>query len=128
MDHRMNIEKMSRYITVRPGVSSPHGHERRVLLSLPRVKWLEAQPDYEPWPPLEAPRPKPEIKPEQINPRRHTFRPQLRSDELSTAQKQAWDLHRSGKSHAEVGAMLNKSTNAVGKLLAQAREKLGVNL
>lgn len=122
----MKIEAQSKYITIKPGVPSSHGDSRRVLLSLPRVKWLDSQPDYEPWPPLEPPRPSVAGKP--INTRKFSFRPQTRSDKLSAMQQEAWDLHCSGKTHVQIGVEMNKTTNAVGKLIAQAREKLGISL
>ena len=122
------MQKVSKYIHVRSSISCGPGDGRRVLLSLPRVRWLERQPDYTPWPPLETPLPKPEIKGEQINTRRHLFRPQLRSDELTQRQRQAWALHIGGHSHAEIGERMCCSVNAASKLIGQAREKLGVGL
>lgn len=112
----MRVEKTSKYITV--------NEQRRVLLSLPRVKWLEAQPDYEPWPPLvEAPKPVADYQPA-----RYDSRPQKRSHELTARQKQAWDYHTEGKTNKEIALIMGSTNNAVGKLLEQAREKLGVGL
>ncbi|QXX74267.1 hypothetical protein MHY1_01077 [Methylovirgula sp. HY1] len=37
------IEKISRMIEIRP--QSAHGDARHVLLSLPRIKWLEGRKD-----------------------------------------------------------------------------------
>ena len=120
----MQIEKVSKFINSR---SFENATGRRVLLSLPRVRWLEAQPDYTPWPPLETPKPPPPAVPD-YKPGKYTLRPQYRNDRLSDAQKRAWDLHRSGMSHMWIGVEMNKTTNAVGKLIAQAREKLGIGL
>lgn len=115
----MNIERVSKYIL------TGHGESRRVLLSLPRVKWLEAQPDYTPWPPLETKKPEPT---QEHKPERYTLRPQLRNNELSVRQRQAWALHLGGATHAKAAEVMGCSPNAVGKLIAQAREKLGVGL
>lgn len=120
-------EKQSKYISIRSGVSSSQGDARRVLLSLPRVKWLDRQPDYMPWPPLEEPKPKPKIV-TGFRPAPYTLKPHLRNDKLSLMQQHAWDLHLSGKTNVQIGVEMNKSTNAVGKLLGQAREKLGIIL
>lgn len=113
----MMIEKMSKYVLV--------NEHRRVLISLPRVKWLEAQPDYEPWPPLEEPPPEPIVD---FQPTRYTLRPQARSHDLSPRQKHVWAMHREGKSNKEIAEALQSTPNAIGKLLAQAREKLGIGL
>jgi len=121
----VNVERISRYISIKPGVSEAQGAERRVLLSLPRVRWLERQPDYKPWPALQ------ESKPEPVpdyQPTKHSFRPQLRSDELSERQKQAWALYLEGLSVKQVGEKMGISSNAASKLLAQAREKQGIGL
>lgn len=120
-------EKQSKYISIRSGVSSSQGDARRVLLSLPRVKWLDRQPDYMPWPPLEEPKPKPKIV-TGFRPAPYAFKPHLRNDKLSLMQQHAWELHLSGKTNVQIGVEMNKSTNAVGKLLVQARLKLGINL
>lgn len=131
-ERQMNIEKVSKYITKYTDTDNPkYGTftRRNILLSLPRVKWLERQPDYTPWPPLPpitAPEVRTDHKP--INTRKFSFRPQTRNNELSPSQQQAWNLHRNGKSHAQIGEEMGKSSNAIGKLLAQAREKLGINL
>ena len=123
----MNIEKVSKYINVRSGISCGPGDGRRVLLSLPRVQWLERQPDYAPWPPLEKLKPEPE--PEQEHqPARYTFRPQLRNNELSVRQRQAWNLHLAGMSMKQIGEKMDCTDNAASKLVAQARDKLGVGL
>ena len=111
----MQVPKVSKYITV--------NEQRRVLLSLPRVKWLEAQPDYVPWPPLVESPPKPVVD---FQPARYDSRPQQRSYDLTARQKQVWGLHREGKSNKEIAELMGSSPNAVGKLLAQAREKLGI--
>ena len=122
----MQIEKMSKYISVTPGIAQPNAFGRQVLLSLPRVKWLERQPDYEPWPELATP-PRDERVKDYIA-SRYTFRPQTRRNELSPMQKQAWELQQTGMTHAQIAKRLSKSKNAIGKLLAQAREKLGIGL
>ena len=121
----MNVEKVSKYISIRSGISEPQSAGRRVLMSLPRVKWLEAQPDYEPWPPLEEPKPEPPPEPE---PARYSFRPQLRSNEMSDRQKEAWAMHGEGLSNIQIAERMKITPNAAGKLLAQAREKLGIGL
>ena len=123
------MEKQSKYITKYTDVDNPkYGTftRRNILLSLPRVKWLDRQPDYTPWPDLPPPA-QPEDKPKHT-PTRYTFRPQTRSDQLTPLQQQVWDLHRQGLSHVKIGVEMNKSTNAIGKLIAQAREKLGIDL
>lgn len=122
----MTIEKQSKYVSVSPAVGAPQGTARRVLLSLPRVRWLEAQPDYEPWPELKEPEPEPE--PEPKKPARYTLRPETRSNELSNRQRQAWALHLGGLSMAQIGEKMDCSANAAGKLVQQAREKLGIGL
>lgn len=112
----MKIEKISKFVMI--------NDQRRVLISLPRIKWLERQPDYKPWPPLEdISKTEPEPRPA-----RYDCRPQARNYELTERQKQAWDLHSENKSHKEIAEILGSTTNAVGKLLEQAREKLGVGL
>ena len=125
------MEKQSKYITKYTDVDNPkYGTftRRNILLSLPRVKWLDRQPDYTPWPDLPAvvqTEDKPERKPVKT---RYTFRPHMRSDKLTPLQQQVWDLHRKGLSHPQIGQQMGKSTNAVAKLIAQAREKLGIDL
>lgn len=121
----MNVEKVSKYISIRSGISEPQSVGRRVLMSLPRVRWLEAQPDYEPWPPLEEPKPEPPPEPE---PARYELRPQLRSNEMSDRQKAAWAMHNEGLSNIQIAERMKITPNAAGKLLAQAREKLGIGL
>jgi DNA-binding CsgD family transcriptional regulator len=37
-------------------------------------------------------------------------------------------MHKEGKTMAQIGVQLKRSTNAASKLVAQAREKLGVGL
>jgi DNA-directed RNA polymerase specialized sigma24 family protein len=123
------MEKQSKYITKYTDVDNPkYGTftRRNILLSLPRVKWLDRQPDYTPWPELPT-IVQTEDKPER-KPTRCTFRPHTRSNQLTPLQQQAWDLHCQGLSHAKISVEMNKSTNAIGKLLAQAREKLGIDL
>lgn len=99
---------------------------RVFVISLPRVRWLERDPDYratglvaETADEYEEPAPVALVK---------KPRPTQRSDALSPAQKQAWDLHRSGFSVNRVAVEMNRSRNAASKLLAQAREKLGIGL
>ena len=46
--------------------------------------------------------------------------------QLTELQQKVLDLKNSGLTLAEVGAALGRSTNAVSKLLAQAREKTGL--
>lgn len=119
----MIIERVSKYITINhSGISSKHGDGRRVLLSMPRVKWLEAQPDYTPWPPLEEKQPKQETKINQ--PTRYQYRPHLRKNELSDRQRQAWTLSMENYTRRQIAEKMQCSQNAVAKLIAQAREKL----
>lgn len=123
------MEKQSKYITKYTDVDNPkYGTfaRRNILLSLPRVKWLDRQPDYTPWPDL-PPVAQAEDKPERKT-TRYKFRPHLRNDKLTEMQQRAWDLHRNGLSYVRIGVEMNKSTNAVSKLIAQAREKLGIDL
>ena len=117
------MNRVSKYIHVRSGISCGPGDGRRVLLSLPRVEWLERQPDYEPWPPLKEPEPEPDFQPT-----KHSFRPQLRSHELSVRQRQAWNLHLGGMTMIQIGAKMDCTPNAASKLVAQAKEKLGIGL
>ena len=117
------MNRVSKYIHVRSGISCGPGDGRRVLLSLPRVEWLERQPDYEPWPPLKEPEPEPDFQPT-----KHSFRPQLRSHELSNRQRQAWNLHLGGMTMIQIGAKMDCTPNAASKLVAQAKEKLGIGL
>lgn len=105
---------------------------------MPRVKWLERDPDYKPPVSDEEPDIEDEFKVDRrkdnrIGGRAKTggfrgFRPEMRSDKLSPAQQQAWDLYNSGMTLVAIGVEMNRSTNAVGKLLAQAREKQGIGL
>ena len=126
------MEKQSKYITKYTDVDNPkYGTftRRNILLSLPRVKWLDRQPDYTPWPELPTivqTEDKPERKP--VVNTRYTFRPHMRSDKLTPLQQQVWDLHRQGLSQPQIGQQMGKSTNAIAKLIAQAREKLGIDL
>ncbi len=103
--------------------------QRHVLVSLPRVRWLERDPDYKP-PRSDEPPPRIDRRKDaKISPSKvRGFRPQARNDELSPAQKEAWTLHLSGMKLAEIGEKMGRSANAAGKLLIQAREKLGVEL
>ena len=136
----MRIEKVSKYISVTPGAAEPKTFGRRVLLSLPRVRWLEAQPDYQPWPPLpeggsddgdldtesgsgSMVRGSPDYKPN-----RYIFRPQYRRNDLSDRQRSAWEFHCSGLTMRQIGENMGCSANAASKLVAQAREKLGIGL
>jgi hypothetical protein len=103
--------------------------QRHMLISLPRVKWLERDPDYK------LPVPPKEIKEDRRKDARignkagvKYDRPAQRSDELSSAQKQAWDLYSGGMSVVNIGVEMNRSTNAASKLVAQAKEKLGIGL
>ena len=119
------MQKVSRYIHVRSGTSCGPGDGRRVLLSLPRVQWLERQPDYKPWPALQEPKPEPVPD---YQPTRYTLRPQCRNHALSERQKQAWALYFEGLSVKQVGEKMGISANAASKLLSQAREKQGIGL
>lgn len=119
------MNRVSKYIHVRSGISCGPGDGRRVLLSLPRVEWLERQPDYVPWPPLKEPEPEPVPD---FQPTRYDLRPHLRSHELSQRQRDAWALHLGGASNQKIAEWMGCTTNAVGKLLAQAREKQGIGL
>ena len=121
------MNRVSKYIHVRSGISCGPGDGRRVLLSLPRVEWLERQPDYVPWPPLKEPAPAPEPVPD-FQPTRYDLRPHLRSHELSNRQRQAWNLHLAGLSMKQIGAKMDCTDNAASKLVSQAREKLGIGL
>jgi len=103
--------------------------QRHMLISLPRVKWLERDPDYK------LPVPPKEIKEDRRKDARignkagvKYDRPAQRSDALSSAQKQAWDLYSGGMSFVNIGVEMNRSTNAASKLVAQAKEKLGIGL
>jgi DNA-binding CsgD family transcriptional regulator len=103
--------------------------QRHVLVSLPRVKWLERDPEYRR--PTVVEEPKVDRRKDnrvgnkaKVSP--STYRP--RNDELSDAQRQAWLMHKEGKTMAQIGVQLKRSTNAASKLVAQAREKLGVGL
>ena len=133
----MRIEKISRYISVTPGVSEPRNFGRRVLLSLPRVRWLEAQPDYQPWPPLPVDGPVSDAESgvaqdleddRKVSHNRCVFRPHLRRNDLSDRQRSAWDFYRSGLTMRQIGENMGCSANAASKLVAQAREKLGIGL
>lgn len=127
----MQIEKVSRYIEPicdnRSGGTATYTR-RRILISLPRVKWLERQPDYVPWPPLVEPQPvKPQAPPRPVN--RYDPRPgPVRRDELTTQQRQIWALHLGGMLVTDIAKKLQKTPNAVSKSLAEARQKLGVGL
>lgn len=132
----MNIEKMSKYIEPfcdnRSGGASTYTR-RRILISLPRVKWLERQPDYVPWPPLVEPQPEPveAVKPkapQQQKGRYAVCRSSAPNDELSTQQRQIWALHLGGLTVAQIATKVGKTPNATSKALAQARLKLGIGL
>ena len=106
--------------------------QRHMMISLPRVRWLERDPDYRPpAPPIgikEDRRKDARIGNKPITGGVKYDRPAQRSDALSLAQKQAWDLHLQGFPVYKIGVEMNRSTNAASKLLAQAREKLGIGL
>ncbi len=119
------MQRVSKYIHVRSGISCGPGDGRRVLLSLPRVEWLERQPDYEPWPPLKEPEPEPVPD---FQPARYDLRPHLRSHELSERQKRAWDLYQTDLTVIQIGMEMGCTPNAASKLVAQAKEKLGIGL
>lgn len=132
----MQIEKMSKYIEpVCDNRSAGVGNRnrRRILMSLPRLKWLERQEDYVPWtlPPEPEPEPeeeKPGDKQSRHNGRYAAHRTSEHRDELTPQQRQVWALHLGGMSVVEIAARVGKSPNAASKMLCQARQKLGVGL
>ena len=116
-----------------------HHYDRReqryVSISMPRVKWLELDPDYKP------PRSPAAIKTDRrqdnriggvsskpVKSDRLTFRPSSRSNELSPRQRQAWALYLANKTRKQIAEIMECTENAAAKLLSQAKEKLGIGL
>jgi len=120
------MEKQSRYITRYTEASNPkYGTfaRRQILLSLPRVKWLDRQPDYEPWPDLP---PEPVIMEEKPKPKP---RPCIKlTDELTEREATAWSLHCKGFIVLKIAEAMGCSPNAASKALARAKEKQGIGL
>jgi len=52
----------------------------------------------------------------------------LRSHELSERQKRAWDLYQTDLTVIQIGMEMGCTPNAASKLVAQAKEKLGIGL
>jgi hypothetical protein len=135
----MNIEKMSKWIEPicdnRSGGAS-HYQRRRILISLPRVKWLDRQPDYEPWPDLPSPEPEPEPERKtseqpRDNGRFGSYRastPSAPNDRMSPQQREIWEMHLAGLPVVTIATRVGKSANAVSKSLSNARHKLGIGL
>lgn len=96
----MTIEKVSKYISTSQGVSEPSAFGRSVLLSLPRVKWLEEKQESEP-------------KKEVVK----------RNVKITPLQQQVLELHQSGLGIAQIAMKLSKSKNAISKLLGRIRAK-----
>jgi len=125
----MQIEKVSRYIDQLSESRSAgiNGRtRRRVLLSLPRIQWLERQPDYTPWPPLQEDTPEAPQEPPAKTKFRH-WSPSS-NDTLTPQQQKIWEMHSSGMSVVEIAERLGKTRNAASKSLQEARLKMGVGL
>jgi DNA-directed RNA polymerase specialized sigma24 family protein len=121
------MKTQSKYITRYTEASNPkYGTftRRQILLTLPRVQWLDRQLDYEPWPEIVIPEPpakeeKPKPKP----------RPCIKlTDELTEREAKAWALHCKGLIVLKIAEAMGCSPNAASKALARAKEKQGIGL
>jgi len=119
------MKTQSKYITRYTEVTNPkYGTfaRRQILLTLPRVLWLDRQPDYEPWPEIAPPAPVVrEAKPKP--------RPCIKlTDELTEREAKAWALHCKGLIVLKIAEAMGCSPNAASKALARAKEKQGIGL
>ena len=121
------MQKQSKYIVpLCDNRSSTNNQRRADLMSLPRLSWLDRQPDYDPWPETEPPHVEPRpIEPQKRKNGRFASSP---SDVMSKAQIKVWEMHMADISIAEIARRVGKSPNAVSKLLCAARHKQGIGL
>jgi DNA-binding CsgD family transcriptional regulator len=125
------MEKQSKYVTQYTDYTRPKHSSfarRQILLSLPRVQWLDRQPDYEPWPPvpempvqLPAPSSASRPRPRPTTPTRPT-------DELSAREQKALELSAGGMLVKDIAVIIGCSRNAASKVLNRARQKKGIGL
>jgi DNA-binding CsgD family transcriptional regulator len=110
----VQIEKVSRYISVQTPSRSMSGANgvRRMLLSLPRVKWLELDPDYKPFGGIDD-----EIEPP---PKPSSPKP---GSPLSGRELEIWNLRMMNMSFADIAAHFGVTRDTVRGMYARARKK-----
>ena len=108
----MLIDKVSWIIEVHniSRSSSASSCGRRVLMSLPRVKWLERDPDYVVPPPVTE------------NPTENTLRRAARP--LANREMEAYEHRRRGLSYAQISMLMGASENAARSYVSSARKKI----
>ncbi len=122
----MEIEKVSYY-------HYDAKDQRHIVMSLPRVRWLERDPEYKP--------PALILEEQKIDRRKdnrvanraivappRAFRPAQRNDELSPREAKIWMMHSKGMLVVQIAKELGVAPNAVSKALCRAREKQGIGL
>jgi DNA-binding CsgD family transcriptional regulator len=97
--------------------------QKHIYVTLPRVQWLERDPEYRA-PAYVEPK-QPERKKDA---RKKAMRPLPKSGELTLDQFRAFRLYSEGMTLVAIGVEMNRSTNAVRKLLNRASEKQGIEL
>jgi DNA-binding NarL/FixJ family response regulator len=106
----MQIEKVSKYINVTVGGTSlcDASATRKVLMSLPRVKWLERDEEYIPPPEIKV-----EVKAFPI----YAQRP------VSPREEEAYQLKLSGKELSQIADIMRVSETAAASYVATAKRK-----
>jgi DNA-directed RNA polymerase specialized sigma24 family protein len=107
--------------------------QRHIVMSLPRVRWLERDPDYKPPAPPDNEQKVDRRKDNRVANRAKTvgargFRPEMRSDELTPHEANIWAMHRKGLMVVQIASELGLTVNAASKALNRAREKQGIGL
>lgn len=115
------IESVTKFITVPVNHSDVHGRDRRVAVSLPRVRWLERDPA-----PLPAPRPRmardflpppltpaehPAVKPTPVQPSRI-----IGLDGFTERQRHVKELMDKGCSSAQIGREVGVTQSSARKI------------
>lgn len=110
----MQIEKVSRVITVNVGGSTICDGltTRKVLMSLPRVKFLEGGEDYVPPPP-----------PADLDTVPDGARPLYTYKDITPCERRAYDLRQQGMSIIEICGVMKISQSAARSYVAAAKRK-----
>lgn len=122
----MEIEKISYY-------HYDAKDQRHIVMSLPRVRWLERDPDYKPPAPIPEEQKIDRRKDNRVANRAivatpRSFRHTQLNDELSPREAMIWKLHLKGLMVVEIAKELDSPPNAISKALCRAREKQGIGL
>ena len=113
----MRIEKVSRIVTVSPPYGSGNQTStRRVLMSLPRIRWLERDGDNTP------PEPPP-VEDEIATIEKKAF-PFYAYHPLYPREKEAHELHKAGKTVLEIAGHMSIPQKTVRTYLTCAKKKL----